>query len=155
MKRIDWDRLVPLGVNGKTVRDRMGLGLGAAALFSLSYVGNFARAVNDLYRYRGGKRTLIEGAKMVPFRELLDHVFWGFGVMALAMGFVAIGFYKYHSQGSRSIYTMKRLPNRWELWRRVWTVPLVGAVACGVSVLVLTGLYYVCYLLGTPAGCLP
>ena len=50
---------------------------------------------------------------------------------------------------------MKRLPNRWELWRRVLTLPLGAMAVCGLTVLALTGLYYSIYLLCTPAGCLP
>lgn len=155
MKKIDWNRLVPLGIDGAIVRDRMALGLGAAGLFSLSFLGRFSRAVNDLYRYRGADRFLIEGAKIVPFPELVEGVFWAFGIMMLTMIAVAVGFYTYHSQGSKSLYTMKRLPKRRELWRRVLAMPLLGIAACMVSVLLLTGLYYVLYLLCTPVGCLP
>ena len=156
MKKLDWDRLVPLGVDGANVRDRMALGLGAAAVCSLSFLGHFSRAVNDLYQYRGGVRyQLIDGAKIVPFRDLLHGVFWACGVMALIMMFVAVGFYSYHDQDSKSLYTMKRLPNRMELWRRVLAMPLLGAASCGIPAAVLTGVYYVIYLLCTPAGCLP
>ena len=155
MKKLDWDRYVPLGMDGKNVWNKMCMGLGAAAGFSLSFLSRFSDAVDDLYIYRGGSRFLIEGAKIVPFRELRLGVFWAFAVMAFALALTAVSFYNYHSQGSRSIYTMKRLPNRWELWRRVLSLPLWAMAVCGLTALLLTGLYYGIYLLFTPQGCLP
>lgn len=155
MKKLDWDRYVPLGIDGKSVRNKMAVGLGAVAGFSLSFLYRYGEARNNLFRYRGTERFLIEGAKIVPFRELRLGVFWAFPVMALALVFVAAGFYTYHSQDSRSIYTMKRLPNRWELWRRVLTLPVCAMILCGLTVLLLLGIYYAIYLFCTPAGCLP
>jgi len=155
MKKLNWDRYVPLGIDGKSVRNKMAVGLGTVAGFSLSFLYRYGEARNDLFRYRATERILIEGAKIVPFRELRLGVFWAFPVMALALVFVAVGFYNYHSQDSRSIYTMKRLPNRRELWRRVLTLPVCAAIICGLTVLMLLGIYYAIYVFCTPAGCLP
>ena len=69
--------------------------------------------------------------------------------------FTVVYFYFYHYQDSRSIYTMKRLPDRWELWRRCLTLPFWTVIISGVLVLLLTGVYYLIYLKCTPAGCLP
>jgi len=155
MKKLNWDRYVPLGMDGKSVCNKMALGLGAVVGFSLSFLYRYGEARNDLFRYHVTKRYLIEGAKIVPFRELRLGVFWAFPVMLLALVFVAVGFYTYHSQDSRSIYTMKRLPNRRELWRRVLTLPVCAAIICGLTVLMLLGIYYAIYVFCTPAGCLP
>ena len=111
MKKLNWDRYVPLGIDGKSVRNKMAVGLGAVAGFSLSFLYRYGEARNNLFRYRVTERFLIEGAKIIPFRELRLGVFWAFPVMALALVFVAVGFYNYHSQDSHSIYIMKRLPN--------------------------------------------
>ena len=73
----------------------------------------------------------------------------------IVMAAVAVMFYFYHYEGSRSIYTMKRLPNPWELWRRCLAVPLCTIVLCAVLALLLLGIYYLVYLHCTPAGCLP
>ena len=141
MKKYEYDRYLPLGIDGAFVLSRMGIGLGAAAAFSLSFLFKYCNARNDLFDYRNGKQYLIEGAHIVPFSELCRGIFWAFGVMSFIMFCVAVGFYFYHSQGSRSIYTMKRLPNRWELWKRVLTMPLLGIAACIVTMLLLKGLY--------------
>ena len=155
MKKYNYDRYVPLGINGTFVFSRMGIGLGAATAFSLSFLFKYANAWNELFRYRNGKRYLIEGAQIAPFSEICRGSFWAFGVMFFVLLFVVVWFYFYHSQGSCSIYTMKRLPNRWELWKRVVTIPLLGIAACIVTMPLLKGLYYLIYLFCTPKGCLP
>ena len=151
MKKIDWDRYVPLGINGAEVRNNVIFGLSVGALWSLGFLFRFADAKRDLY-FATGKWT---GQPIRPFGELIGNAFLLLGILALVMIAVAGIFYSVHYQGSRSIYTMKRLPNRWELWRRCLTVPFGTIVLCGLLALLLTGMYYLVYLYGTPAGCLP
>ena len=58
--------------------------------------------------------------------------------------------YLYHYQGSRSIYLMRRLPDRWELLRRCIALPLCGALAALLTGLLITLLWAGIYLLATP-----
>lgn len=155
MGKFDWDRYVPLGVDGKKSLSGIGLGLGFSAVLSLRFFLRLSMAYGDLFVWRNGVKYLRDGAKMPPFGQLRSGCFLPFAVVALALALSAAEFYFRHYQGSRSIYTMKRLPNRWELWRRVLTLPLCGIAACGLCVALLTALYYGIYLLVTPAGCLP
>jgi len=59
--------------------------------------------------------------------------------------------YQYHHRVSKSIYTMKRLPNRWELHRRCWSLPLCCFAAVLLTGFLLLLVYYAVYLLVTPA----
>lgn len=151
MKKIDWDRYVPLGINGAEVRNNAVCGLAMGVLWSLGFLFRFADAKRDLY-FTNGKWT---GQPIRPFWEVIGNAYLLLGILALVMAAVAVMFYFYHYEGSRSIYTMKRLPNPWELWRRCLAVPLCTIVLCAVLALLLLGIYYLVYLRCTPAGCLP
>lgn len=70
--------------------------------------------------------VLRPGAVMEDFAQLLDWMLLGFAVTAVCMAALAVWHYASHFQGSRSIYTMRRLPQRWELARRCLTLPLLG-----------------------------
>ena len=67
----------------------------------------------------------------------------------------ALGLYLSHYQGGRSIYTMRRLPHRGELWRRCLAVPAATALTALAAAAVLTAVYFGIYLIFTPAVCLP
>jgi hypothetical protein len=58
-------------------------------------------------------------------------------------------------QGSRSIYTMRRLTDRWELLRRCCAVPLGIVAGAVVLAAVLTAVFYLAYLGLTPEGKVP
>ena len=92
---------------------------------------------------------------METFSELMNGVFLGMGIVALGYVLFSVIMYLYHYQGCRSIYTMKRLPDRWQLWRRCLTLPVVFLLLAAVSTLVLTGLYYLLWRFATPADALP
>ena len=98
----------------------------------------------------------VEGAKMLPFAELLSGKLNMFYLLSAAMIVVIILNYAYHRQGSKSVYMMKRLPNRLEMHKRCITLPLVGVllaiITAGVLCLLL---YYGIYIRQTPVQCLP
>ena len=61
----------------------------------------------------------------------------------------------FRSRGSRADYTMRRLPDRWDLHRRCLALPAAGIVGA-LSLQGLLGiLYYFVYILVTPRQCLP
>lgn len=155
MKRIDWQRYVPLGVHGKKTRNGLLIALGVGVLVSFGFFSRLHRARSELYAWAGRTLVLRPGAVMPYFTELLHGSFWGLGIVAACMLALAVGFYGYHYQGGRSIYTMRRLPNRWELWRRCLTLPVLTALACLLLAGLLTLLYFEIYLQVTPEGCLP
>ena len=103
MKKLDWDRLVPLGMDGKAVRNRLLLAWGVGVGWSLRFLVRYAAAFSDLFLWQDGKRYLLAGARIVPFAEIVDNSFLLLGVAALCMLPVAAVFYGYHYLAGRSI----------------------------------------------------
>lgn len=155
----DLSRHAPPGIDLEPEKWVFGIGTVAALFYSFGFFSRYQTAVNALYRRVGGvgssERVLIEGAVMPRFSSLLGDFWLGFAILAACMLGMIIYHYAYHRQGSRSIYLMKRLPNRWELHRRCLTIPVAAALICALSVLLLTAVYFAVYMLATPSQCLP
>ena len=101
-----------------------------------------------------GKKILIEGAKMPNFEFLTKDLFEVFGIVIVFCALVVVYHYYYHYQGSKMMYLMKRLPNKWEVHIRCFTLPVVASVITFVYMVVLRMLFYAIYLWCTPAQCL-
>jgi uncharacterized membrane protein YqhA len=78
----------------------------------------------------------------------------GFLILALCMLALIVYHYAYHYQGSKSIYLMKRLPNRWEMHRRCITLPLLAALICLIAAIAFLLIYFGIYMVFTPKECL-
>lgn len=154
--KVKLERWAPVGANaGRTAR-WIGLGLGLSAGYSLLfYLFRYFDCRSHLYTWERGRLVLTEGAVMVEFGYLLDKTFLGFALMALCMAGLAVWHYAGHYQGGRSIYIMRRLPDRWELHRRCLTLPMLGVLGCLVCAIALLLIYYAIYQNATPEQCLP
>ncbi len=154
-RKIDWNRHVPLGMDGEKVKNRMaallGVGIGGSLLCPLRY----AQARAELFWYMNGKYQRRTRTKMVPFEELLSGSFIVMAIAAVGFVLAMAVFYLYHYQGSRGIYTMRRLPSRWELWRRCVTLPVLFLVLSILCTAVLIGLYYLLWRYATPPDAFP
>lgn len=149
------EKQLPPGVDSNTEIKAIAFGLLAAVVYSLSFIYKYIDARNKLFVYRYGTvKTIMEGAVMPRFTELLNDTMDGFlmffGVMLVMIGMHYMTYYK----DSKSIYLMKRLPDKWEMYRRCVVVPLVA-----IFIQIITGaacllLYYGIYLFFTPAQCL-
>jgi len=155
--RIDWKRYLPLGLDGINEKRAWIIGMVASLLWSMLFLLRYSNAYSYLYYWNNARteRILVEGAMMRPFPDLMVGLMTGFWMLAMYMLGVGVYFYMYHYRDSKSIYLMRRLPDRWELHRRCLTVPVLAAVASLLSSLVLTGIYYGIYILCTPVQCLP
>lgn len=149
-KKVDWDRLTPLGVGGKkTCRGLLAAVLAAGTVQLLWFVCVYG----DCWRDARLHRSL--GQWMPPFREVTEGSYGLLVLAACCMPVLALGFYLTHYQGGRPIYTMRRLPNPWELGRRCLALPGLGLLGCGLAALVLTGLEFGIYQWLTPLAYLP
>lgn len=153
--KIDLDRLVPVPADAQNEAGWLGLGIGAAAAwngfdFWISYANTLAR----LYREAGGQKLLLTGAQMAPFGDLIHGGATLFPVVLIGALGMAIGHYAGHYAGSKSVYLMRRLPDKWEFHRRCLGLPLLGVAAALAVLAAQTGLHYLGYLLITPEGCL-
>ena len=155
MQKPDFSRYAPPGADLRPQRRVLLLGMVFSLLYSLGFVYRCIDARAGLYVYNAssGVHVLREGAVMPDFFRVLDGALLGFGLLAILMLGFCIVYYAYHRQGSRSIYLMRRLPNRWELHRRCLSLPLLGAAVCILAAALLLPLYYGVYCLATPAQC--
>ena len=152
-KKINVDRLVPLGLDGR----KTGYGICGAVFSSWVYSWTtflvwYARERSSLFDLV--RKTLLPDRMMEDFYTIWDGTLFLFGLTAFCMLPLALWHYWYHFRESRSIYLMRRLPDRWDLWRRCLTLPLLGLTACLVLAVMNTLLFYAVYHVFTPEPCL-
>ena len=129
-------------------------GLGIATAFSFSYFYRFGKAKGELYTYHLGEKELIPGAIMPDFFDIFEGSLWGYLILAFSM-LLLIGLrYAYYRQNSKSIYLMKRLPDRFDMHRRCIVVPAIAVICCMAAAFLILLLYFGHYMLFTPAACL-
>ena len=96
-------------------------------------------------------QTLRPGAIIPEFdRYAIRTVYVIGGALLLTLASTALLYSSYY-QGSRSIYLMRRLSNKNELRRRVWTVPLLWAGTALLLTVALFWIFYGSYMLKTPS----
>lgn len=155
----DLSRYAPPGWDLRREKQIFGYGMILAAFAGLVvFLARFCDALDRLYwtqRVDGEwERTLRPGAVMADYKEVLGGALLGFGILALCLAAFIPLHYAYHHQGSKSIYLMRRLPDRWERHRRCWTLPLLGIAACLLAAFLLLAACYAIYMLATPEECL-
>lgn len=145
----------PPGMDMETEKLFFGLGMCGAFFYSWTFIWRYFQARAELYLYSEGNYILVENRVMANFAELLGNALIGFVLVALGLvGFAALH-YSYFWQGSKSIYLMKRLPNKMELHKRALTLPVLGLIICVATAFLLLVLYYGLYVIATPKQCIP
>ncbi len=148
-------RLLPPGTSLQAFLTLYVLSLALALINSLIFLLNYASARARLYAVTGGERILRKGVMIVPFAELTDNCSSGVLLMAVVALYFIIQNYVSFYQGSRSIYLMRRLPDRLELWRRTAVLPICSYLASVLLLYLLWHAYALIYVSLTPAQCLP
>lgn len=130
-------------------------GMLLSAFYSFfGFFANFSIAFNKLYNYIDGKRVLNINETMQSFHSLLGRSFIGFYILATVMIGSIIYRYAYYRQGSKNIYTMKRLPQKYEWHKRALVIPIVSILICIIEILILIMIYFLIYIIVTPKACL-
>lgn len=129
-------------------------GLVTACLISLNFFGRYSRAKALLYHVKSSKRVLIDGAVMTDFSIVLGDSLNSFKFLCLLLLGVVVWHYLCYYQDSKSIYLMKRLPNRFEIHKRAWTLPLLAMLVTLITAFVVMFLYYEFYMHATPEQCI-
>lgn len=157
MMRIDLSRYAPPGTNIEKEIKNLCVGLAAATCCAVLVYGVRLRtAYDNLFDQIGGDRVLRTGAIMLPFDAILLYALWLFYLVALySLASAVLHHITYYTGGSKIIYLMRRLPQRWELLRRDITLPLLGASISLLSALLLKLLFWGLYYWITPTQCLP
>lgn len=152
--KFDFTGLAPVGLDYRRELSWVRTGFALSLLWSLGYLFRLHAGYEELFTRVGVDKVLNPGAVMPDFTDILGGGLRGFGVVALCMAALAVWHYLYHYQGSKSIYLMRRLPDRWELWRRCAALPVLLAAAAGLLAVLLLLVYFGVYLLVTPKVCL-
>ena len=153
------DTLTKISPPGKDLkRDLLSyrIGLLISFFYSWFFLIEYRMSWFELHTYgKNGELVLRDGAKMPPFSRMISGYLNAFYVLAICM-VVAIGYnYWYHRKNSKSVYLMKRLPNKWEYHKRCIILPLMGMALAFVMAGLMSLVYYGIYIYSTPAQCLP
>lgn len=147
-------KIIPVGINPQTEKfiliASFALSVCRALLFYLNYLNSY----NYLFEFRDGQRILNEAKRMPYFCTLTEGCFDGFVISLFIFIFMIFIHYGYHYKDSKSIYTMKRLPQKSELHIRCLTVPLISIILCITLSFILILLFYHHYMTMTPPECL-
>ncbi len=137
-------RLTPPGYDVSVELGWLALGGMIAFITSLcAFAGEFGKQLRWL-----GKNP---GDRMMPyFAEILGGALWSFVILAVIALLLIPVHAGYWYQGSRSIYLMRRLPQRGELLRRTAGLPMLIAAAALAAALALLLVYFAIYCLVTP-----
>ena len=155
-EKMKWlEKYAPLGIGVKNQVIGILAGVAVATLHSMWFFVAYQQARQELYMTVGSKQKLIEGAIIQDFSIITQHLFWTFYIVEIVIFLSVISFYMYHYDGSKMMYLMKRLPDKWDVHRRCWTLPIAGTVLTVVWMLILRMIYYAVYILCTPSQCLP
>ena len=146
----------PPGYLYREERTAAGILLGTGMLCSLRFFDRLHVAVEELYyvdRIRG--RTLRPGEVADPFLTLAGNCVFFFLPLYLFLAAMMIYHYFYYHRETKSIYLVRRLPEKGFLGKSCVQMPLLGMGAGMVVMIVLFLLYYGIYLLSIPAECMP
>lgn len=161
MKIFDPKRHLPAGWEWEGLKSYLGWAHGLSCISIFVFLSRYFDARAWLYDHQEGPdgrwvQVLIPGRIIAPFSELMEGLpMLGAWCFLILMGIQVWRYYSYHTQGAMSIYTMRRLPDRWELHRRCWMQPVLSSIA---EVLIFAGLTVLCFMLyyfATPEGHLP
>lgn len=150
MKAPDLSRLAPPGSNWDLfTRTALLLLLASAGISTVIFASWLSNAV-----------TVAEAGYIIhdswdDLRILPKYTFSPFWLSALCLLVFAVYFFSCFYQGSKSVYLMRRLPNRGEMALRSLTLPVAGAVLCLLSALLLRLLFHTAYCIFVPANLLP
>ncbi|MDD6315436.1 MAG: hypothetical protein PUB63_00235 [Clostridia bacterium] len=144
--------LLPVGMDAKLINRWLLAAFIAAFLLSLGAPLQILSQRDHLFTVVGGVRVYQPGMMMPDYHALAPHWLVLFPAIALSMPLLSAWFYFQHWQDGRSIYTMRRLPDRWELHRRCLTVPVAAALLALLMGFGLLMLYYLFYLAAAPEG---
>lgn len=148
-------RYMPLGLNMEKANFFFGacifIGIGAHFVFH----GKYMLKLNEITT--GIKGVTIDPAlQMTPFWELQQHAYYGY-ILAILMTLLLQTYwnYQYYNKTTKSVYVMKRLPDRREYRRTIWIGPAVQALMIALIMVLQTLADLFLYAFMTPDLALP
>lgn len=153
--KIKIEKYAPPGFNVKMETGWIIMGYVLSVLYScIAFMFKFFLEYRRFFRNDYGIYTEIPSGVMPSCAHLLEGIFFGFWVLVVILFVVCVLHYVYYFVGAKSIYTMKRLPNRLELLKRNLTIPFMCIVIILITVFLLIVIYYVFYMAVAPKNCI-
>lgn len=134
--------LAPVGRDLRSDFHLYVIGLGIAFLFSCTY---FVNLFGNLQAIATGTTST-----MSEFSTLLGWSLHLFPLLAIfSLSFVFF-YFQMHCGSAKTLYLMRRLPDRWSLYRRCLTLPILFATLTLAIAGTLLLIYYIIYCGVTP-----
>lgn len=154
MKRLD-DHVIPGSDGKKELLTYLYAMLILVVLWALTFYISYFNARSLLYTLYRGEKVLIKDSVMTPFSVLVKGRFIGTAAYAGLCVFKAAYNLISFRTGSKSIYLMKRLPDRFEAEKRSLIMPFAALVTGLAAALLLFLAFRASYIALTPAGHFP
>ena len=143
-------KFLPVGINMEKVNTLLGVLTFAGIAEHLIFYGKYMMTLKAIESSIKGV-TIDSGIKMTPFWELQQHTYYGYIFAIIAVVLIqAYWNYSYYNKETKSVYVMKRLPNRREYPKSIWLGPIIEAVIIATVMIVHTLIDYCWYILATP-----
>ena len=127
----------------------------AALFYAIRFFARLLEQTDALYQTAFGERSLISCAVMAPFYQVFDHAWDGYFLVLFCMLGFGICHMLYYRQDAKSIYTMRRLPDRISFIRYTWTLTVCEVMICLLFALGCLLVSFWMYCTVTPPECLP
>ena len=143
-------RFMPLGINLERANFFFGICIFIGVAEHLFFYGKYLIHLDEIKSSITGI-TIDASVKMPYFWDLQEHTYYGYIVGILMVLFLqAYWNYEYYNKKTKSVYVMKRLPNRKEYPRTIWVAPVIQAFAIAMIMVVLTVIDLCLYAFATP-----
>ena len=143
-------RFMPLGSNLERANFFFGVCIFIGIAEHLLFFGRYLMQL-DLIKNSIKGVTIDSGVRMPYFWDMQEHTYYGYIIAILLVVLLqAYWNYEYYNKETKSVYVMKRLPNRKEYPRTIWVSPVIQAFFIAMIMTLHTAIDLVVYVLGTP-----
>ena len=143
-------RFMPLGINMEKSNALFGGCIFVGFAGHLLFFGRYLLQLNVINNSIKGI-TIDSGLKMPYFWELQQHTYYGYIIAILLVLFIqAYWNYAYYNKETKSVYVMKRLPDRKEYQRTIWISPVIEALSIAGIMVAHTVIDLLMYAVATP-----
>lgn len=143
-------RFMPLGINMERANFFFGLCIFIGFAEHLFFYGKYLMQLNVISSSIKGI-TIDSGVKMPHFWDLQEHAYYGYIAAILLVLFLQTYWnYEYYNKETKSVYVMKRLPDRKEYPRTIWVAPVIEAFFIAMIMVANTVIDLCLYAVATP-----
>ncbi len=145
------ENYAPLGLKLKIFKVLFITLMALALLTSFHFFGNLKGCYESI-AYSFGKAPIIPEETKADCFHLMENCFKYFPLGIICSLLTAVYNYIYLFNGAKSIYTLKRLERKSELYKRVFFLPVLLALVFTLTGLLLIVIYYLIFITVIPEG---